>query len=46
LSDPRYCLRTYAVEIRAGAVWLKLPPLAIDEDVPTTTTEEPTCARP
>jgi len=27
LADPRYCIRTYPVEIRDAAVWVKLPPM-------------------
>jgi len=27
LSDPAYAVRTYPVEVRDGAVWVKLPPL-------------------
>jgi NAD(P)H-dependent nitrite reductase small subunit len=46
LTDARYRLRTYPVEIRDGSVWLKLPPLAVDDDAPSTTKEEPACARP
>jgi nitrite reductase (NADH) large subunit len=50
LSDARYCIRTYPVEARDGAVWVKLPPLGATRDralTPTTTShEEPACARP
>jgi nitrite reductase (NADH) large subunit len=27
LADPRYCIRTYPVEVRGDAVWVKVPPL-------------------
>ncbi len=46
LSDPRYCVRTYPVELRDADVWLKLPPRdAVDEPL-ALPTEEPACARP
>jgi len=36
LSDPSLCLRTYPVEVRAEAVWVRLPPLpAADEATPS-----------
>ncbi|MEO6028893.1 MAG: nitrite reductase large subunit NirB [Candidatus Binatia bacterium] len=35
LSDPSLCLRTYPIEVRADAVWVRLPPLpAPDEATP------------
>jgi NAD(P)H-dependent nitrite reductase small subunit len=47
LSDPRYCIRTYPVEVRGDAVWVKLPPAAEDgRDLPRGTTPEAPCARP
>jgi nitrite reductase (NADH) large subunit len=41
LSDPRYCIRIYPVEIRGDAVMVLLPAL---EEAPTTRREELACA--
>jgi nitrite reductase (NADH) large subunit len=45
LSDPSYCLRTYPVEVRDGAVWVRLPALAADDATPPARGEEAACAR-
>jgi nitrite reductase (NADH) large subunit len=46
LSDARYCIRTYPVEVRNGEVWLKLPPLHTADALPAGAGEEAACARP
>jgi nitrite reductase (NADH) large subunit len=44
LSDPQYDIRTYPVEIRAGDVWVQLPPAAALAPAACWQPEESTCA--
>lgn len=54
LADPRYCIRTYPVEIRDAAVWVKLPPIHSVAALPSRSSNETAsdpsaqtaCARP
>lgn len=45
LSDPSLCLRTYPVEARDDAVWVKLPPVRGLDAPEAATTREDACAR-
>ncbi len=45
LADPRYCIRTYPVEIRDGAVWVKLPPVQPAAETPAAPPEARACER-
>ena len=46
LADPRYCIRTYPVDVRGEAVWVKLPPVAVvAADVPAPVEEAPCAPR-
>jgi nitrite reductase (NADH) large subunit len=45
LSDPRYCIRTYPVELRDGDVWVKLPPAHATDAATTAGATEAACAR-
>jgi NAD(P)H-dependent nitrite reductase small subunit len=44
LADPRYCIRTYAVDVRGDAVWVKLPPVDVAAEDARLPTEGTACA--
>jgi nitrite reductase (NADH) large subunit len=43
LADPRYCIRTYPVEIRDAAVWVKLPPVHSVAALSSPSSDETAC---
>ncbi len=45
LSDARYCIRTYPVEVRGDGVWVKLPEAESVVAADRQTAEESACAR-